>query len=215
MAKKTRQANHFLRTPILAAVGTLLLSFIFLPFLNTVREKIFRFVLDRPNYSLSIFVCAPVGILRNKLIDSSGKEFPLPPSYIPTHFQILIKNDGANQLEDIEFLLVFENNNDHRDVIDDSKLDIRNIILASRSPLDKSVYQAQFSENIIRISSSRLNPDDFILAEGETNRPIDTKFFAKSKGLTLQTRKGPAECGIFSQGSLGQVYLFFQSDHTE
>lgn len=216
MTLRRHHIAYLLRAPALAAFATLALSFIFLPLLGNVRDRIFKIILDRPNYSLSLYVCAPVGILRNKFTDSSGKDFPLPSTFMPTHFQVLIKNDGVSQLDDNALLVTFDKDRTSQfDVVDDSKLKITNILIASRSPLDQSDYKAQFSENKIRISSSRLNPADFILVEGDTNRPIVMSLFAKSRGLTLKAQKGPAECSILSQGSLGEVYLFFRSEQAD
>jgi hypothetical protein len=190
-------------------VGSIVLSFFFVPLFAMARDKLYKTIIEPPEYFLSVYVCAPVNVLRHWIVDAEGQNHPLPPAFLPTTFHILLKNDGARHLEDNEFLIVLKKDISISEVKDSSDLSVSKLFAASRSPLDQPAYTAEFSANMLKLSAKRMNPGDFILVEGDTNRPVMATVFSRSVGLTQNESRGAASCSLFSV-HLGNAYVFFR-----
>jgi hypothetical protein len=195
-------------------VSTILLSFLMVPLVVNLRDRLYKRIIDPSDYALSVIVCAPILVESGDLISqNTGQKIAVPPSFIPTPFSVLLRNDGSRFLEDNEFLIIFSKDDSHPEVSDATEPTITDIVLASRSPLDRSGVSAKFNNNQLRISAKRLNPGDFIYGEGTVSRPISVDVFSRSIGLTAHETRGPAECPILSI-DLGNVFAFFtQKEH--
>lgn len=196
------------------AVGSsAIVIFLVVPFGIAVRDRVYKSFFDTPEYSLSVYVCIPVGVLRHEIIDSTGKRFPLPPAFLPTPFQVLIQNNGSRHLEAGEILVQLNKDNSDRGISDKSELTMSDVLLASNSPLDQAIYNATPSHNSVKITAKRMNPSDFILFEGILNRPANVDVFFRAVGLTAHEKKGVADCGYFSK-NIGDAFIFFREPLT-
>jgi hypothetical protein len=185
-----------------------LLSFL-LPLSILVRDTIYKHIIDDADYSLSVYVCAPIVVEHDSVIDAAGKRYTFPPAFMPSVFQIVLKNNGSRHLEDNEFLIRINKDDSHPEVANSSEVKITDTLLGSKSPLDQ--YNAELSYNSIRVSAKRMNPGDFIFAEGVASRPVSVDVFSRSVGLTTHQKRGAAECSVWPQ-KLDDVYVFFSQN---
>jgi hypothetical protein len=184
-------------------------GFLLWPLAGSVRDRLYNRFLEPADYSLAVELCAPIGIMQGEFIsESTGKHFPTPATFIPTPFNLLLKNDGARYLDDNEFLVLFSKDESHSEVADKTDLKVTKILLASRSPLDQAGVSAKVFDNQLRVTAKRFNPGDFIYAEGVVSRPVSVEVFSRSVGLSRHETRGAAGCPIFPQ-NLGKIYVFF------
>jgi hypothetical protein len=174
-----------------------------------VRDTVYKRIVDDADYSLSVYVCTPIVVLNDTIIHAAGKRYPSPPTFMPSEFQIVLKHNGYRHLEDNEFLILINKDDSHPEVADSSEVKISGALLGSKSPLDQ--YNAELSNNSILVSAKRMNPGDFIFAEGVASRPVSVDIFSRSVGLTTHQKRGAAECAVWPQ-SLDDVYVFFRQN---
>jgi hypothetical protein len=182
-------------------VIAVLLTFLLLPFAVAARDKALKWLLETPDNAFSVYVCAPLGKVEAWIEDSQGKKHSIPNAKFPNPFDVVIQNSGAKHIDDNEFLILFRS--------ETSDMEIQNISIGSRSPLDKSSYTASVEGNIIRVSSKRMNPGDFVYAGGIADAPINIEVFSRSTGLSTSNSRAPG-CG-FWKPSIDKVYVFFES----